>query len=74
MDVDWKDSFGKTALLWAARNGQEAVVQLLLDTGKVDVNSRDDYSWTPLGCATEKGYGAIVKLLQDSGKVEVVPH
>ena len=32
-DVDAKDSYGKVALHWAADNGQETVMQLLLERG-----------------------------------------
>jgi KaiC/GvpD/RAD55 family RecA-like ATPase len=39
-DVDSKDNYGQTPLSWAAKNGHEAVVKLLLETGKVDVDSR----------------------------------
>ncbi|PKK49582.1 hypothetical protein CI102_7975, partial [Trichoderma harzianum] len=55
--------FGRTALSWASGNGHEAIVQLLLDTNKVDVNSRDYNGWTPLKWATEKKHTKTAQLL-----------
>jgi ankyrin repeat protein len=37
VDVDLKDKNGRTPLSWAAQNGHEAIVKLLVETGKVDV-------------------------------------
>jgi ankyrin repeat protein len=48
VDVDSKDSDGRTPVSWAAEHGHEAVVKLLLDTGKVDVDSKDENGQTPL--------------------------
>jgi ankyrin repeat protein len=48
----------------AAKNGHEAVVKLLLETGKVDIDSKDCYGQTPLWIAAENGHKAIVKLLR----------
>src|SRR5947199_973908 len=72
-DVDSKDSeYGRTPLLWAARNGHEAVVKLLLATGKADVDSKDSkYGRTPLSWAAENGHEAVVKLLLATGKADV---
>ena len=39
VDTDSKDSYGWTPLFWAARNGHEAVVRLLVEKGAA-VNER----------------------------------
>ncbi len=61
----------QSPLLWAAENGHEAVVKLLLSTGKVDIEVRDKNSKTPLLWAAENGHEAIVKLLLGTGKVDI---
>ncbi len=63
-----KDYIYQTPLFQAAMNGHEAVVRLLLETGKVDINSRDGKSGTPLSHAAENGHDAVVKLLLASGQ------
>ncbi|KAB5581125.1 hypothetical protein GE09DRAFT_463702 [Coniochaeta sp. 2T2.1] len=61
LDIDASDDFGRTPLLWAAEKGHEAVVKLLLDTGKVEINSKDSrYGRTSLSWAAEKGHEAVV--------------
>ena len=71
VDVDPKDSSGRTPLLWAAANGHEAIVKLLLNTDKVDVDPKDFGGRTPLSWAAASGHGAIVKLLLNTDKVDV---
>ncbi|KAL8407763.1 hypothetical protein RB594_006559 [Gaeumannomyces avenae] len=71
IDVDSKDKWGQTPLWWAARNGREAIVKLLLATGKVDVESKSWGGQTPLWWAARNGHEAVVKLLLATGKVDV---
>jgi ankyrin repeat protein len=46
-DLESKDSYGQTPLLWAAENGHKAVVKLLLEKG-AEVESKDRNDQTPL--------------------------
>ena len=45
---------GRTLLRWAAEHGHEAMVKLLLDTGKAGIDSKDkNYGQTPLSWAAD---------------------
>jgi ankyrin repeat domain-containing protein 50 len=76
------DTYERSALSWAAKNGHEAVVKLLLNKrAKVDlkaivklglkkgakVDSTDKNSQTPLSYAAANGHEAVVKLLLEKG-------
>jgi hypothetical protein len=61
---------GMTGLHLTAYFGVEAVVKLLLNTGKVEADSKNNVGWTPLSWAARNGHEAVVKLLLDTGKVE----
>ncbi|KAL8310334.1 hypothetical protein RB597_010258 [Gaeumannomyces tritici] len=59
----------KGGLLMARREqydiyGHEAVVKLLLATGKVDANSKDEDGRTPLSWAAQNGHTAVAKLFE----------
>ena len=66
VDPDIKDSDSQTPLHWAARNGHEAVVRLLLDSG-ADPDIEDIYGRTPLHLAAWNGHEVVTKLLLDNG-------
>ena len=72
IDVNSKDSeYGRTALLWATREGHEAVVELLLGADGIDVNSKDGGGRTALSRAAGNGHEAVVKLLLGADGIDV---
>jgi ankyrin repeat protein len=58
--------FNWTPLLYAAENGHEAVVKLLLEQG-AELETKDLDGRTPLSRAVENGHEAVVKLLVEKG-------
>jgi ankyrin repeat protein len=71
-EVDSKDKdYGQTPLSLAAENGHEAVVRLLVDTGKADIDSKSNSGRTPLSLAAQRGHEAVVRLLVDTGKADI---
>jgi ankyrin repeat protein len=66
-DVHQKDEFGKTALAYAAANGNEYMINCILQAG-ADINARDYLNKTPLMYAVSKaGNFKIVELLLKAG-------
>jgi ankyrin repeat domain-containing protein 50 len=70
MDGADVDTPKRTGLHWAAGNGHEAVVGLLLERADVEADSRNKNGQTPLSCAAERGHEAVVKLLVERADVE----
>ncbi|KAI3326496.1 hypothetical protein HD806DRAFT_551522 [Xylariaceae sp. AK1471] len=68
--ADVRDNDGQTPLLWAAWNGHEAVVRLLLATKGVNPDIRVKYGRTPLWWAARHGHEAVVKLLLATESVD----
>jgi len=69
-DLEASDIYGRTPLSWAAENGHETVVKLLVGTGTVDPDSKSSSGRTPLSWAAENGHETVVKLLLDTGTVD----
>ncbi len=67
VEVDLKDSEGRTPLSWVAEKWDEAAVKLLLEIGKIDIDSKDKIGRTPLSWAAESGKEAVVQLLLERG-------
>ena len=68
-EMESKDNGGRTPLSWAAEEGREAVVKLLLSRSDVVADSQDSYGRTPLLWAASLGNEAVVKLLLSQSDV-----
>jgi uncharacterized protein len=64
-DVNAKDGFKMTCLIWASNNGNIELVKVLLAKG-ADKNATDATGMTALKAAKDKGYKEIIELLEKS--------
>ena len=64
-DVEAKDIYGQTPLLWAEKNGYDAIGKLLLES-KAEIEAKGVYGQTPLLSAAANGHETVVELLQSS--------
>jgi len=62
-DVNSKDAFNTTALMYAASSGNKEIVELLLSYG-ADVNANDGQGNTVLSAARESNNKSIIKLVE----------
>jgi len=62
-DPDARDTYGRTPLSYAAENGHDEVVKLLLAMDSVNPDFKNMDGRTPLLFAAENGHTAVVKLL-----------
>ena len=71
-DINQKDSSYNTPLVWAAWNGHEGVVKILLGRDGIIPDKPGFLSQTPLFCAAENGHEGVVKILL--GRDDVIPN
>lgn len=70
-DAAKTDGNGWTPLHYAAREGHEAIVRLLMQQRHVEINSRDSNNQSPLLIAAEHGHEAVVRLLISDDEIDV---
>ena len=62
-EINQSDYDGNTPLSWAARNGHDRVVKLLLEREDVDPEKPNNRNITPLSWAADKGHEGVVRQL-----------
>ncbi|SPN98622.1 uncharacterized protein DNG_01667 [Cephalotrichum gorgonifer] len=68
VDVNSRDSQGRTPLLRASRGGHPAVVHLLLEYGaNTELKYNEYYNYTPLSRAAMEGHVEVVRILLQHG-------
>jgi len=65
-DVNTKNFFGYTPLLWASIYNHKEVVNLLIEAG-ADINAKNNYGYTALIYASGNNNKDIIDLLKDMG-------
>lgn len=68
---DHKDGYGRTPLSYAARNGRESVVRILLGQEGVEANCEDVEERTPLSYASSSGHVDVAKMLMERNDVSI---
>ncbi len=71
VDVNVQDDEGRTALMFAARWGNEKPVELLLKHPGIKVNMQDEGGWTALMLAAFWEHKKCVELLLNHPKIDV---
>ena len=71
IDVDITDRDGRTALIWAAKNGHSDVVRVLLIQAKIDVNKTNAYGDTALLWASRNGHVQVVVHLIGHSDIDI---
>ncbi len=72
VDVNYENSYGNTALYFAARAGHASVVEMLLRRADLNVNRQDEEGLTALSHAASRGYAAIVNMILQRPDVNVI--
>jgi ankyrin repeat protein len=64
LNVDSKDSSGKTPILYTAENRHLEVVKSLFKTGKANVHKMDKQSWLPVARAHLNKHIKVTQFLE----------
>ena len=62
-EVDWRDAFKTTALMYAANTGNRVIVSFLIDHG-ADPNAKDEQDNSVLSAAKESKNEEVIKLIE----------
>jgi ankyrin repeat protein len=73
VEVNSKDKDGCTPLAWAARRGQSAIVQVLVERDELEIESKDDDDdnvYIALMLAVDERHEGVVQMLVHSALAE----
>ena len=73
IDVNARNSYGHTALMWASGYGDANIVKILLGHKDIDVNAGDSYGYTASYWASKNGHDDVVELLSEFKKRHAHP-
>jgi len=68
-DINDGDFGGYTPLAWAARNGHDEMIKMMLGWGTVKPDKPDNSGQTPLSHAAGRGHDGVVKILLERKEV-----
>ena len=71
VNVNLKDEYGRTALMWASILGHTEIVRMLLQRPEIDVNLQTEYGSTALMIASANGHTEIVRMLLEKPEILV---
>lgn len=75
MEVDANPTslWGNTPLSYAAGNGHEEAVDLLLRQNGVEINAEDMWGQMPLSFVAQNGHEPVIRLLMAAGALQLPP-
>jgi ankyrin repeat protein len=62
---------GESALMWAASEGHQEIVELLIATGNFDLNAMNNQGESALMLAASEGHEGIVELLLATDGIDI---
>ena len=69
IDINVKDVYDYTALMWASLRGREKIISFLIESG-ADLNYKNKDGFTALNLAVTYKHSKIVEQLEEAGAVE----
>jgi len=69
-NLSLRDAHDRTPLSWAAEQGHEPIVKLLLSMDGVDLNAADQNGWTPLFLAAMRRHKSVVAILLATDSID----
>ena len=73
VDINERDNFGRTPLIYAALNGHDRIINMLLES-HADIHAKDDFDQTAFIAAVNRGQVNTAKILLKNGADPSTPN